>query len=564
MKFRLCWLLLAAFLASCSGGSDSEESASTFDLPTAPIDDGWVPPPKRYYDAVSSVEIADVNEAPTSRAQTITLNGSVIAFTATAGQLIVRQDGAAHPPTGIPWDYAEAAIFYTAYTRTDLPQGTRPITFVFNGGPGGSSADLDLDFLGPKGYDETAKILTDNPNTILDRTDLVFVDPVGTGYSTAIWPKHNEDYWGVSSDAKVLHDFITRYVNLNNRQDSPKYIYGVSYGGFRAPKIARLLLQSGTSHYTSFTTDQNVVSGLVLNSPILDLTTDCYASYWSCAGAVPTYAMVADYHNKSKIRAGRALDALVADARAFSDDYNTIYKQTFFGTDQKIIDRVPWEAYIGRPEGAAFLNRLYAYTAVGKPYQLGDSAQNNPWIATPNMNPLTFAKVFDPAKGELVLSDGRNFHDALTTDPALDRTNEYYSWVQDYQSMYIGYQVQRPYVGFNGATIDKWLYDTEDDLSSLADLATSLALKPSLRVLVQHGYYDLNTVFHQSELNLGKTEDTASVPIRLYQGGHGLSPYKGQTGNYEQVMADLDSLYDLPKPPMIAALNSHTEARVNP
>jgi carboxypeptidase C (cathepsin A) len=84
---------------------------------------------------------------------------------------------------------------------------------------------------------------------LLDKTDLVFVDPVGTGYSSAVWPNKNVKFRGADSDAVVLRDFILRYVNVNNRQSSPKYIYGVSYGGFRAPIIGRLLIERGTTQY---------------------------------------------------------------------------------------------------------------------------------------------------------------------------------------------------------------------------------------------------------------------------------------------------------------------------
>jgi carboxypeptidase C (cathepsin A) len=306
MLFRLCWLLLAVFLASCSGGSDSEESTSysTFHFPVVtPRPDNShitpVPAPDRIYFSYTASEsmALPVSEKPTSKAQTIRLKGSTIAFTATAGHLIA-DDWASAPakPANLTNVDAEAAIFYTAYTRDDLPHDQQPVTFIFNGPPGGGSAALDLDFLGPKSFDADASSTADslpiknNPNTLLDRTDLVFVDPVGTGYSGAIQPHKNSDFWGVDSDAKVLRDFITRYINTNNRQSSPKYIYGVSYGGIRAPIIARLLIESGTRDYVADPSNKptNILSGLILNSPVLDEKTDCYLFYAACGGALPT------------------------------------------------------------------------------------------------------------------------------------------------------------------------------------------------------------------------------------------------------------------------------------
>lgn len=169
------------------------------------------------YEPYDAVERLAVSETPSSKAQTINLRGSVIQFTATAGHMIAYDWESAPPkPVDLARLDAQAAIFYTAYTRDDMPRETRPVTFVFNGGPGGASADLDLDFLGPKKVDPVSPELRllDNPDTMLDKTDLVFVDPVGTGYSAAIRPYENADFWGVDSDAKVLRDFITRYVNL--------------------------------------------------------------------------------------------------------------------------------------------------------------------------------------------------------------------------------------------------------------------------------------------------------------------------------------------------------------
>lgn len=213
--FRRCWLLLAIFLAACSGGSDSEKSTSsgTFNPPSAfsspDVPDPIVPlkpapaPGRTHfrYSANDGVDRTDVTEQPVSKGHTINLQDNTIPFTATAGHLIAY-DWAKSPAktADLTKIDAQAAISYTAYTRDDLPRDTRPVTFVFNGGPGGGSAVLDVGFLGPKVFDVDASkaansfILNDNPNTLLDKTDLVFVDPVGTGYSEAILPHKNVDF----------------------------------------------------------------------------------------------------------------------------------------------------------------------------------------------------------------------------------------------------------------------------------------------------------------------------------------------------------------------------------
>jgi pimeloyl-ACP methyl ester carboxylesterase len=405
MIFRLCWLLLAVFLASCSGGSDSEEqtTASTFETaspePFTPVQPGSA---VFTYGPNDWVDRFAVSEVPSSKAQTISLKGATIPFTATAGHLIASM---------------EAAIFYTAYTRDDQPHESRPVTFVFNGGPGGASAALDLEFLGPKSVDPSSMgtdlRFTDNPNTLLDRTDLVFVDPVGTGYSTAVKPNRNRNYWGVDSDAEILADFITRYINVNNRQSSPKYIYGVSYGGFRAPIIGRLLLETGTSKYAIDASYKpaKILSGLILNSPILDYKTDCYQFYAACGGALPTYAMVADFHKRSTERKGE-IASFVSGVQGSANQFNYLYNTVFSGVSQKEPDRSGWETFLKTPEAPAFLDRLFLLTGIGKTYQLGDNRNNNTWIDNPNMDAIRFTKEFNPGS-QLELGDGRFFRKRL-------------------------------------------------------------------------------------------------------------------------------------------------------
>jgi len=592
MALRLYWPLLAVFLVSCSGGSDSEKSAST-------ASSGTFTAPKPVpgsavfaYEPYDAVERLAVSETPSSKSQTINLKGSVIQFTATAGHMIAYDWESAPPkPVDLARLDAQAAIFYTAYTRDDMPRETRPVTFVFNGGPGGASADLDLDFLGPKKVDPVSPELRllDNPDTLLDKTDLVFVDPVGTGYSAAIRPYENADFWGVDSDAKVLRDFITRYVNLTGRQSSPKYIYGVSYGGMRAPIIGRRLLESGSRDYMAGPDGKpaNILAGLILNSPMLDFKTDCRHFKVSCGGALPTYAMVAAYHSKPAGRQDLTAEDLktadpasvapkiarfLSDVRTSAVTFNSLYRAVFPDVSQAASDRIQWDAYLNAPswsfpEGGQsnaenFLNALYRLTGIGKPYQKGDMVRDNPWIETPNLDPMQFLEKFDPARGKLVIDDGREFLPRQAIDPSLDRVDIYYDFIKTYQADFMNYKPTSPYLGLNGGIIDNWNFEPDPRLpgaegrlgTSLPDMAFALNLNPNLKVLIQHGYYDLNTVFHQTELNITRAGLAAKVPVKTYEGGHGVLP--GKTRSYEHVMQDLDAFYAQPQTNMIAALNA--------
>ena len=143
----------------------------------------------------------------------------------------------------------------------------RPLTFAFNGGPGAASAFLHLGLVGPRildlgpdGHDAATAQLRDNPDTWLRFTDLVLIDPIGTGWSRTVKPDDAKHFWSVRSDADAMAKAIALYVAKNNRAGSPKYLFGESYGGFRAAKTARALQR-----------DQGIViSGIVMLSPMLE------------------------------------------------------------------------------------------------------------------------------------------------------------------------------------------------------------------------------------------------------------------------------------------------------
>ena len=179
-----------------------------------------------------------------------------LAYTATAGTLAFYDQSGEQ----------SAAVFYTAYVAKGAGQN-RPLTFVFNGGPGAASAFLHLGLVGPRildlgpdGRDAATAQLRDNPDTWLAFTDLVLIDPIGTGWSRTVKPDDGKQFWSIRSDADSIAKAIALYVTKNNRAASPKYLFGESYGGFRAAKVARALQR-----------DQGIViSGIVMLSPMLE------------------------------------------------------------------------------------------------------------------------------------------------------------------------------------------------------------------------------------------------------------------------------------------------------
>src|SRR6185503_8795676 len=160
-----------------------------------------------------------------------------LVYTATAGTLAFYDQSGEQ----------SAAVFYTAYVAKS-GAANRPLTFVFNGGPGAASAFLHLGLVGPRildfgpnPHDATRAALRDNPDTWLAFTDLVLIDPIGTGWSRAAKSEGGKPFWSVRSDADAMAKAIALYVVKNNRAGSPKYLFGESYGGFRAAKTARVL-----------------------------------------------------------------------------------------------------------------------------------------------------------------------------------------------------------------------------------------------------------------------------------------------------------------------------------
>ncbi len=299
-----------------------------FDL-AAPVDHA-VDDTNTYDTTVSgTLDLALVDETPATKRHEMVIGGQSIKFTASAGHLLAYAPKDPDKPDQ-PKD-AQAAIFYTSYTRDNLPLDKRPVTFFFNGGPGSASIWLHMGALAPwrlvTGNPEVAEgaeiaaptdfPLVENRESLLDQSDLVFVDPPGTGHSVAVTtydksdpanPKTviahtNQYFWGVTRDADLMRDFITRYINLHNRQSSPKYLFGESYGaGIRVPILSNLLLNAKGSRYDPDPSGKpaNYLAGSILLSPVLDMSVNCtqnmVLTVTPCGAWLPTFALIADYH----------------------------------------------------------------------------------------------------------------------------------------------------------------------------------------------------------------------------------------------------------------------------
>ena len=236
---------------------------------------------------------SDTKKEPPKAEQSVTqhtamIGGAPVSFTATAGTLIVRNE------KDEPW----ASMGYVAYVRKDVsPASRRPIAFCYNGGPGSSSIWLHMGALGPKRVVVADAATTppppyqivDNAYSLLDRVDIVLIDPVGTGVSKPVGDFKNQDFWGVDPDIESVSRFIKQYVSDNGRWNSPKYLIGESYGTTRSAGVVDWLQSKG---------------GMAFNGVVLvSNATDLGAIFAMPGGSdlpypffIPSYAATAWYH----------------------------------------------------------------------------------------------------------------------------------------------------------------------------------------------------------------------------------------------------------------------------
>jgi carboxypeptidase C (cathepsin A) len=478
-----CAALLAA-LAGCGGGGGGDSGGTSSAQ--------YVDP--NHYSASAGASLSSPNETTTATHRSLTLAGAAIAYTATVGHLSALDSNQS----------PEASIFYVAYTADGAAAAARPVTFFFNGGPGSATVYLHLGSFAPKrlatGEPSTAQTVpfpyVDNTESLIDTSDLVFVDAVGTGFSEAIAPHTNQTYWGVDADAGVLRDFIQRWLTVNGRTASPLFLYGESYGTARVPVLARLLETAGQR-----------VSGVVEQSSIVDYNSNCSiqsgAPTISCEGFLPTYAAVGEYYQLATGATGATgdLDADLAAVRSYAD---TTYAP----------DAATWLASRTLPP-ASHIQALVAFT--GLPAAT--------WQAQFDMD-------YDTFRHHLISGTTLGVYDGRISAPvgsALDAADDPSSTFVDPGFTAginavlpdLGYTTPSTYVVTSDA-IDTWNFShggrSLPDV--VPDLAAALSLDPQLKILFLGGEHDLITPFHQTELDAARLGSGAPVTLHFHPGGH--------------------------------------------
>jgi carboxypeptidase C (cathepsin A) len=407
----------------------------------------------------------------------------------------------------------EAEFFSISYALKGAEPKTRPVTFAFNGGPGSSSIWLHMGMLGPRlvmvpsdatgaGAPPFQSLLS--PDPMLAVSDLVFVDPVGTGFSRVVLKGDSANFWGVDEDAKSVARFIRRWISDHGRWASPKYILGESYGGIRGPLLVREL-QGGMNSVA--------LNGLILISPALDMAVvDGQENDAALATVIPTYAATAWYH--------KALPEMPKELDPFLDEVERFVRDEY----------VP-ALFAGRAMGderrAAIAGKLHRYTGLSVEYLQR---------ANLKVSPQRFRRELLRDRGLVV---GRLDSRYLGTEPdAVGETpsgdpmgagisGAFVSVFLDYLHSELGVKVDREYVVMSGEAGRAWKRPKEEEsaFQGYVDVAPALARgmadNPQLRVFIANGLYDVATTFYASEYGVQRsTMDLKRVELHRFPAGH--------------------------------------------
>jgi carboxypeptidase C (cathepsin A) len=433
-----------------------------------------------------------------------TFGGERVSYRATAGETVLKNDK----------DEDIAAIFTVAYVKKDTADPrTRPVTFVFNGGPGSASLWLHMGVFGPKrivvpsdgSHAGAAPYrIEDNAFSILDATDLVFIDPVGTGYSKAVGKGKDEDFWGLKEDAESIAEFIRLWITKNGRWNSPKYIAGESYGTTRAARLVAAL-QGGFNGVN--------VNGVMLISSILDFHTANFTkgSNMPYVGFLPTYAAAAWYHGKVNPKPDSLAD-FMAEARAFA-------------VNEYIVALLKGSALKGE-ERKAVVAKLARFTGLSETYIEQTDLR---------INAFRFMKQLLRDEGKVIgrfdaRYTGRDYDDAGETfdnDPsAYGIDGAYVTSVNDYLTRTLKVDFERRYKILDGTPGAKWKWSEGQGgwathVNVAPHLGTAMRENADFRAYVANGYYDLATPFHATEITMADNGiDMSRVTMSYFEGGH--------------------------------------------
>jgi carboxypeptidase C (cathepsin A) len=412
-----------------------------------------------------------------------TFNGQRINYTATAGEIFLRADNGT----------ARAAIAYTSYVA-EPRNPDRPVTFLFNGGPGSGSVWLHMGAFGPRrvaipsnGTDDGAPPypIVANPDSLLDVTDLVFIDPVGTGFSHALGDTNPQEFWGVTADARSIAQFIRQWLNDNGRWNSPKFLGGESYGTTRSAAVLNQL----EGQYNDV-----ALNGVILISTVLDFGAgaDTPGNEMTHVLNLPSMAATALYHGRAQ---ASSVEAFVEEARrwAMGPYLHALVQGTALPQAERLTIRRELARFTGL--GEDFLERADLRVTPGRFYR---ELLRDRGLSVGRLDARYTGRDYDAAGEE------------PDNDPSFYGIDAgYTAAINQHMREVLGFRTDRSYVTIGPVGPWDWRLgqgrDSDAYLNVAPYIGRALRENSGLRIFVGQGYYDFATPFFAAEYSLSRT-----------------------------------------------------------
>ena len=443
-----------------------------------------------------------VETPPVMSRHSIRVHGSTLSYTATTGMLPIRND-----TTGA----VEGGIFFVAYNKDGVGDpGARPLSFVFNGGPGSSTVWLHMGAFGPKKVrlnpDGTNPpppyAYEDNQFTLLDQTDLVFLDPVGTGFSRAARPELGPKFWGLDEDIHAVGEFVRLYLTRFDRWGSPKFLAGESYGTTRAAHLSGYLADRGIA-----------LNGVVLISTVLNFGASAMdaGNDLGFINFIPSYAATAWYHKK-----------LPPDLQRLSVEQVTTQAERWAESD-----------YARALMRGARLTEAERHTAAE---QLARFSGTSTSFAEENDLRINLGRFNQELLRDKHLTSGRldSRFTTYATDQGAERgqfdpseasiRNSFSAVLSEYVRRELGYRNEDVYYILGGG-IGRWRYPQNNGYANVVpSLERAFAKNPEMRLYVAEGYYDMATPYFAVEYTLAHMSVDprvrAGITTERFEAGH--------------------------------------------
>ena len=472
--------------------------------------------------------VAMTSVPPVVQRRTVNVRGQNIGYTSQAGMLPIK-----NAETGA----IEGGMFHIAYVREGANPANRPITFVFNGGPGSSSVWLHLGAWGPKrvrlqpdgGAPPPPYTFEDNPYTLLDQTDLVFIDPIGTGYSRAASQQLGARFWGLDEDLTSVAEFIRLYLTRYDRMGSPKFIAGESYGTTRAAGLSGVLAQQGIT-----------MNGVMLISTVLNFgySSQIRGNDLGYINFLPHYTATAWFHKK-----------LPADLQRLTIEQVTAQSERWATTEYAAA--LMKGNKLAPAEFAEAVDQLARFTGLDKQVvQLNDLRVS---LATFDAELLRDQRKqvgrldsrftgFQP----LLAGQGGGGGGQGAGDPSMSIIRNTFTPVfTDYARRELNYRNEETYYILGGG-IGRWNYPQNQYATVMPHLERAFAINPYMKLFVAEGYYDGATPYFASQytlshLSIDPVVARTNIQVERYTAGHMM--YIDEP-SAKKLRSDLSRFYD--------------------